>query len=376
MHYLFYVLIASIATIVTQIHLYPFSIEMGCIVPLFLLLGIWQRRLIENRTCLLLISALLAHGFIAKRTTTILRNIDNDITTLSTNPVRNICGSIHDISMTSSIRYPYKISLSHCFATNIVCNTSTPLYSNITIYTKSISHLEIGDIITIDNPTLKPAQLSSSYGWYSYREKSCASLFASSLQCSIVRPDFHLYRYIFQARENVFNGLKTSIPSKTFSLFASLFLGNKSVEPVTLSHIQDKLSLWGIAHFLARSGAHLIIVINILLKILQYIPISIIIKRCIALIVCSVYYALSWSSIPFIRSFITLTLNTMAFILQSPSHSLYTITLVCLLMLMHNPLLLFFIDFQFTFLMTYAIAWFNYINPSFNYLRTTNYCSR
>jgi hypothetical protein len=52
--------------------------------------------------------------------------------------------------------------------------------------------------------------------------------------------------------------------TNTFALFSSLFLGNRTAIKQDLEEQKPLFKVWGISHFLARSGLHLLIFIMLL----------------------------------------------------------------------------------------------------------------
>ena len=154
--------------------------------------------------------------------------------------------------------------------------------------------------------------------------------------------------------------LQTKMSPLTYTLFCSLFLGKKSTTHQQYKQsIKDLFANWGIVHYLARSGLHIVLIIALWSMMLGLLPLPYFIKQ--ALLACFIvlYYIFTWPSISFIRACITFLLYKLCLVWSRPTHSFYTITLTCLLVLLYNPLQLFFLDFQLSFGLTALLAWFN-----------------
>src|SRR3990167_3930800 len=115
---------------------------------------------------------------------------------------------------------------------------------------------------------------------------------------------------------------------------------------------------WGLSHVLARSGLHLVIFVFIWRWLLNFLPLSFYRKNLLLLFISLVYALCSWPSVSFIRAWYALIFYFFcALFLRRPSHTLHIISLVYCIILFLNPLQLFFLDFQLSFLLTYALTW-------------------
>ena len=113
---------------------------------------------------------------------------------------------------------------------------------------------------------------------------------------------------------------------------------------------------WGISHYLARSGLHLTIFTFIWLMLFRLFPFSFFFKQLFMLLLCSIYLVFSWSSISFLRAFYSFFLYTICNICKIPIHFLHILTLVTLYVAICNPIQIFFLDFQLSFALTFALA--------------------
>ena len=74
------------------------------------------------------------------------------------------------------------------------------------------------------------------------------------------------------------------------------------------------------------------------------------------------YFILSWPSISFIRAFLIFLFTKYCNLHRHPTHFMHILLLTCCIVLLINPLQLFFLDFQLSFFLTFghwAPSWFH-----------------
>jgi predicted membrane metal-binding protein len=295
---------------------------------------------------------------------------------ISSHQLVNICATITDMHHLDNNRYHYKIMIK----TSAISLKEDPSWQSchhtIALYCVKNPTLRIGDEIIIHSIPLKIPPAQQSYALYLLKEGISATSFVYHLEYSLInRPIYHVQRFFYEWRESIYTNIEQKMSPLCFALYSSLFLGNRHEQKRALEPMSQKFQHWGIVHHLARSGLHLILFAASLLFLLKYTPLSLTTKKFCMLTMCSFYYCLSWSSLPFLRSFVAFALNSLCCFLTVQINTRYLITLICFIMLLLNPIQLFFLDFQLTFLITYAIAWFNYCYPSYRYINHSNYCS-
>lgn len=262
--------------------------------------------------------------------------------------VKTILGYVTAIDYLPHARMPYRTTLQ-----------TNKTYVQIYCIKKPAFH--VGDTVHFNNITFKPSK-NNSFNEFLMKEGIAASTFCTQLNYKIMkRPAWSLRRFIFNQRARLNQKLRSKLSKKTYTLFVSLFLGNRSVCKKESDNTAQQCKQWGLSHYLARSGLHLIIFILIWQLIMRLIPLSFFIKQLIILFLGITYISLSWTSISFIRAFMTFMLYKTCMLLQVSSHFLYLLTLVCFLILIYNPIQLFFLDFQLSFALTFALAWFSHI---------------
>ena len=157
-------------------------------------------------------------------------------------------------------------------------------------------------------------------------------------------------------KQSIFERLKEKINNKIFFIFSSIFLGKKIANKKLSDKYKNSFKLWGLSHYLARSGLHLIIVILLLEILCSLLPIPFFIKQLILLCFGIGYSCLTWISVSFSRALSSFVLYKICLISNLSVSFLNILCLVSLITLLCNPILLFFLDFQLSFGITFALA--------------------
>ncbi len=241
-------------------------------------------------------------------------------------------------------------NLTNCVKNNtyiVQCHTKYPT-----------SHI-VCDIVTVHNiaiPQEKNENRSPSFNDYLAKEGIHASFFLPTTKqiTRDQRPNSSLRRMIWQMRIKILQSINKKLSSKqTIALFNLLFLGQKQVLEYDI--LRNLFANWGINHYLARSGLHVMLLIAMWNLLLMLIPINIRYKRLLIFLISLLYAFLSWSSISFIRALSVFILASIGTFIWRQSNILHILSIVCMIMLLINPLNLFFLDFQLTFGLTFAL---------------------
>jgi ComEC/Rec2-related protein len=218
----------------------------------------------------------------------------------------------------------------------------------IMLYTKNKS-IPLGAWIKIKNPNIHNPKPNSSFYLYNMKEGVSGTIFLKPLSRITILPRPREWRAATRAK--FLKQLQKKIPPKTFSLFSSLFLGNKSGNKPLKN---NKFKYWGIMHHLARSGLHIALFIMILAALLSMIPLPIKIPICA--ICCIIYTILSWPSTPFVRAILALLIIQTGKILYKQTNILYTLIIITIATLTITPAQLFFLDFQLSFAIAISLT--------------------
>ena len=208
-------------------------------------------------------------------------------------------------SINHDTNYPQKTKL--CItATSMCTDTSTAHYAELLpaylqIYSGLRIDLEPGDTIVLENVMCnKP---SEDYARYLAREYIDATLFIKKEQIKhISRPYFSIRRWLYHKKKQCFAALQTKMSPQTFAFFSSLFLGDKKTNKKEMSSIKNNFKTWGISHYLARSGLHMIIFIAVWQLILIFFPLAYLYKELLLIALALIYCVLTIPSISFNRA--------------------------------------------------------------------------
>jgi ComEC/Rec2-related protein len=240
-------------------------------------------------------------------------------------------------------------------------NGMQPCSGTIVLYLRDLPDLMVGDTIHIHDVSFKKTP-AGPFANYLLKEKIAATLFKENIAYNLIkRPTFNLNRILAHFKNKILYHLKTKINGETFQLFSSIFLGNRTIVKKQMDSTKEPFKVWGTSHYLARSGLHLVIFVIIWHFILAMLPLSYIFKELFLLFLIATYALLSWSSVSFERALLMVVIYKLCTIFGSACHYIHLIILVTGLVLCYNPYQLFFLDFQLSFGLTFALAWFNYI---------------
>jgi len=323
------------------------------LVPCFLILGLFILLKYQMRT-IALACAMVAFGCLAHNGYSHL--YENAASIIPTTPA-TITGVVTDIQKTNH----------HLFKNLVVITLDTvdgktiPWFNphkKIHIYLSSYPSVEVDDLISLENIICKQPP-PSSYRGHLMREQTIATVFTPKLDATIVsRPTISYKRWIHNTKILVTKRATHALLPVTKSLYASLFLGNKTYTSTCYESIKEQFRRWGLSHYLARSGLHLVLIVALWIWFFRVIPIPFIHKELSIVLLVMVYALLSWSSISFIRALSTFFLcKICSCIWHQYSSNLHLLTVTAFYLLIQNPLHLFYLDFQLSFGITFALAW-------------------
>jgi predicted membrane metal-binding protein len=242
---------------------------------------------------------------------------------------------------------------------------ATQTSKSILFYTKSNTDITVGDTVTFYDIMCKRPS-NESFQHYQIKEQIVATIFDDNPTYTIDNhPTWSLRNWIWTQKKKILDGLATKLSPHTFRFFSSLFLGNRACVKTSLEETSEQFKVWGISHFLARSGLHLALFLLIWHTIFSFIPMPLLYKQFIITLLSCIYFILTWTSAPFTRSFALFIVNKLCLYTKTSFHLLHYVTLVCFCFLLYSPLYLFFLDFQLSFALTFALAWFNQLSTQY-----------
>ncbi len=276
---------------------------------------------------------------------------------------KSACGETYSIqAMVMSIdyhtggRFPYSLTLKCTSLSSLKKENSCSFVFQIFFHKKPT--VNIGDFVQIEKVLLKTIQ-PNSFGLYLMKENIAATAFQEFPTITIISSSGSISRTFFDIKKRVFFSFRRTLPKRVFTLFSAIFLGEKETLKSDHYNPDQAFKKWGIVHYLARSGLHLVIIVSLLQVGLQSVPSPFFIKQLLLLIAIIFYYLVTWSSISFIRAFLVFLFYKISLLLRKQTHFLQLLTLCCFCVLLYNPLYLFFLDFQLSFGLTFILAWLN-----------------
>jgi len=233
-----------------------------------------------------------------------------------------------------------------------------PAQKNLQIYLREHKKFQIGDLIGFKNLTMLHTQ-QEGYAQYRYKEGIVVSVFADNCVCWLIeRPTVCLSRSLDSLRSLASHTLSKKLSYPSNSLFLTVFLGAK--DRITQSkYLRKKFNYWGIAHFLARSGLHIAVLISALRWFMHTLCVPYMLSEISMLLLIFLYFLLSWPSISFMRALWGVLLFRCFSYGKRSTRLLHILCLTTIGVLIYNPFQLFFLDFQLSFGLTCALAWFN-----------------
>jgi hypothetical protein len=201
--------------------------------------------------------------------------------------------------------------------------------------------LLIGDKITLTNTVLKKP--TADVLPFLYKEHCIGFFFATNKNLLWLRQKASLST---EAKQRINRAAAENLSPQAQSLVKSVFLGQGEFLP---SKTRDLFERWGISHFLARSGIHLIVFAAVLLWLLQYCLVPVRFSRTASAIVVVLYHIISSPSISFLRAFSMNMLLAVAIIFGESAQLLHLFSIITLTVLYVNPFFAYGLDFQLSF---------------------------
>lgn len=225
----------------------------------------------------------------------------------------------------------------------------------IKLYCTHRINCNYGDTINLKSMYLKQSK-NSSYSIFFKKQDIIATGYIGKEQPFIIKANTPVIAsWLYNKREALLHTIATTLSPQTNLLFSSIFLGYKTAKNSMSDALYEQFQWWGISHYLARSGLHLVVFVIILHFLFMFLPIPFILKQSIVALCITTYILFSWSSISFIRSILMIFCYIACSMFKMQQHALHTISLACCAILLYNPSHLFALDFQLSFALTLAL---------------------
>ncbi len=210
--------------------------------------------------------------------------------------------------------------------------------------------------IKIENITLTHPK-NSSYQSYLIKEKIWAVAHQQYFRYTTIKKPHEFFIWTNKICNKPFNKLSSNLSEKAYSLYLSIFCGKKIKSPESFQ-LKSLFQYWGLSHYLARSGLHLVLLLWMLWYLFSYIACRAMIKEVIMSTIIFIYYLTTFPSVAFLRSLCMYFAYVACKLLAIPINALHILSLITLTILLNNPYYIFFLDFQLSFSITFLILWF------------------
>jgi len=234
------------------------------------------------------------------------------------------------------------------------------LLLSTTILIKCIkkAHISVGDNVLFFNLFKRSAKNTTSP---LQKEGIAAHFFIPQLSYRKLASHSYWRSWCYKTRLRILQSFKKRLSSSTFALSRTLFFGEKSFSAASIK-VKNACCFWGILHYLARSGLHVIIIMSFFAFLLRCLPLYYMTREILLILLLLLYALLTIPSISFNRAIITYLLCKICVFQNLSYKPLHLVTITTLFVLIYNPTLLFFLDFQLSFGLTLALSWFNEVN--------------
>lgn len=205
-------------------------------------------------------------------------------------------------------------------------------------------------ITTFHNPGLINNTLSAqNQGIY-------ASINLGSQNLTIIKPftNFSLQRYCDQIRQSILDKFLLAMPANdAHLLFAMLFGGYNQIDDSLLT----AYSTTGLIHILSVSGSHITLLIMFLLYFMKRLRLPSIVSFFTICLFLGMYAILCGANAPVLRATLMGLLYLLSLYLYESSTAKHLLSVIALCLLIYNPLYLFDISFQLSFVSTAGLLY-------------------
>lgn len=269
----------------------------------------------------------------------------------------NLVGTVIDYTRVENNLFKHRLTIK----TDLISNQfQQPSKQDFTlyIYTKKFPRAYLGDLILIKNLVLRPNS-DQQFQFFLIKNQINASTFIPNLDFKKIynpnQPTFAKYkRYLLKTINN-------KMSAQTKVMFNSIFLGNKLQDKNQINHIKHNFQTWGIVHYLARSGLHLVIISTIWQTVCRTIWLPLIASNLIILLFIAIFSLLSWTALPFMRALIVIVIYRICQLCHLQLNLIHALNISCIILIFANPISLFGLDFQLSFFLTYGLVLFSQI---------------
>ncbi len=169
----------------------------------------------------------------------------------------------------------------------------------------------------------------------------------------------HFTQFVHFKKKEIVENINLLCPSAQ-SFFKTIFLGNtnKSLKNNQKNtELRPLFEMWGIAHYLARSGLHVMLIISCIMFFMGFFEFSYSKSMYAGSFILGIFSIFSWSTLTFLRALTTWFLLVFSRHIKQSGHSLHIFCLCTFFFIIYNHSFIFSLDFQLSFGATFLLVW-------------------
>ena len=259
---------------------------------------------------------------------------------------KNLTGTIVSKKKKRKFLHVYGLKIEESEATK----SETPI-----LFFESENVLCIGDTIQLRQPTLHSIDTKNDFKIFLLKNQAFCYLHERDIDdvWVIKRPAFSWLRYFDNQRNKLLWACKKGLSWSSKNIFGLVFFGSKN-EPGA-GDIGHLFNLWGIVHYVARSGMHIVILLSSWQYLFQFIPIPLFAKDFLAILFVVSYDLLTFSSLSFSRAYYTFVFDKAQLWLTGRSNAMHALFFIAFMTVWISPCVIFGLDFQLSYGLTAAL---------------------
>lgn len=226
--------------------------------------------------------------------------------------------------------------------------------------TERLSQIKIGDVLELKGRLKTPSKAANpsqfDYAKYLQYKNTFSLLYVNSDWDIVSRAtDFkgRLIRKLNDTRNSILNIHRENIQSPMIEILGGIIFGDDAVNPD--EETKESFIKSGIFHILAASGMNVTLIFGIWFFFAKNLRFNYRFSILAGIALIFVYTCMTGFGPPIIRAFLMLTLILIGKLIDKDTSTISLLFIVGFLMLLYNPLMIFDIGFQLSFIVTFAL---------------------
>ena len=181
---------------------------------------------------------------------------------------------------------------------------------------------------------------------YHLKEHLLGFYFPKKEMVSVTQPPENALTWVEKQKTRLNCAISDVFSPATQNMVKSVFLGQSQA---LTSEIRSLFERWGISHYLARSGLHLVLLASVMILILQALMLPVFVTRGATLALSILYHLMTAPSTSFMRAFMMNMMIGASLFLGTTPTILHLFSIVTLITILTNPFTPLNLDFQLSF---------------------------